>query len=266
MILDDNKIVLFDAFEKQQQFIDAAFDPSKTEILYGGAIRGGKTYCALGILILYCIIFPGSRWALVRKDMPRIKLATLPAWEKINPSNSITRFNQQTMTVTFKNGSKIIFFPENYAQDKELNRWKGFEVNGFVFEELNECQEITYNKAIERAGTYIIPGIPKHKQPVPKILSTCNPSFGWVKDKFYTPWEEGTLKSNMMYIPSRIYDNPYLPEDYLNNIKNMGRYEFEVFVNGNWNVQLKTGGEFWKNFELEAVSYTHLTLPTTPYV
>jgi hypothetical protein len=31
----------------------------------------------------------------------------------------------------------------------------------------------------------------------------------------------------------------------------MPRYQYEVFVEGNWNIQLKTGGEFYKCFDLE---------------
>lgn len=250
MIDEDNKIVLFDSFPKQEESIEAAFDRSLTFVLYGGAIRGGKTFAGLGALILLSMAYPGSRWALVRKDMPTIKRNLIPAWNKIKPSNIIKNFNGETMTVTFVNGSQIIFFAENYTQDKELDRWKGLEVNGFLYEEINECQEKSFYKGIERAGSYIIPNVPKNQQPPPTMLATCNPSFGWVKEKVYDRWEKGTLPHNWKYISSRIFDNPHIPEDYILSLKSMPRFEYEVFVNGNWNVQLKTGGEFWKHFEL----------------
>lgn len=247
----DEKEILFDSFPKQDEFIEAAFAPQFTFVLYGGAIRGGKTFAALGALILLCLKYPGSRWAIVRKDGMTLERNTLPAWDKIKPSNIIKSYNGTTRTVTFFNGSQILFFAENYHKDKELNRWKGLEVNGFVLEEINELQQISYNKAVERAGSWIIPGVPQQKQPPPTILATCNPTQGWVKEMVYTPWQKGKLPPHMKYIPSTIFDNPHIPEAYRNSLRTLPRYEYEVFVMGNWNVQLKTGGEFFKKFELE---------------
>jgi len=123
-------------------------------------------------------------------------------------------------------------------------------VNGFILEEANELQESSFYKAIERAGTFI----PKSGQkPPPLILMTCNPSHGWVKELFYDRWKEGTLPEGWFYLPSRIYDNPFIAEDkeYMASLQNMPRYEYEVYVEGNWDLQVKTGGEFYKSFELD---------------
>jgi hypothetical protein len=193
-------------------------------------------------------MYPGSRWVVVRKDLQTVKRNTLPSWDKIRPNNFFTVFNGESMTATATNGSKIIFFGENYTKDKHFDRWRGLECNGFLLEEINELQEGGYNKAMERAGSYIIPN---GKQPPPLILATCNPTHGWVKDTFYDRWEKGLLKANQLFIKSRIYDNPFIPKDYIENLKNLPRYEYMVFVEGDWNVRLKSGGEFLKSFELE---------------
>lgn len=231
--------------------MEAAFDATLTFVLYGGAIRGGKTFALLGTFILLCLRYPGSRWAIVRKDGMVLEQNTLPAWDKIKPSNVIKSYNGKTRVVTFFNGSQIIFFAENYHKDKELNRWRGLEVNGFGLEEINEIQQVSYHKAIERAGSWIIPDVPDHKQPPPTILATCNPTQGWVKELVYTPWKKGLLPRHMKYIPSTIFDNPHIPQLYIENLKKLPRYEYEVMVMGNWDVQLKVGGEFFKKFELE---------------
>ena len=39
---------------------------------YGGAIRGGKTFCILTILTILCKMFPKSKWVVVRADMPAL--------------------------------------------------------------------------------------------------------------------------------------------------------------------------------------------------
>lgn len=248
---------MFAPFQKQQEFLDAVLSGQYSFVLYGGAIRGGKTYALLALFIILSKIFPKSRWAIVRADLPTIKRNTYPSWEKIKPSRFIKHHDKELHTVTFNNGSQIIFFPESYDTDKELNRWRGLEANGFGFEEINECQEITLGKAFERAGSYIIKDA--KNQPPPIVVGTCNPSFGWVKEKIYNPWKNSTLNPRWHYIQSRIYDNTPLMEAqplYLQNLKdNLSRYEYEVFVEGNWDIQLKTGGEFLKNFELDK----HLT-------
>lgn len=206
----------------------------------------------LAIFLVLCRIFPGSRWAIVRKDLPVIKKNLYPSWDKIKPTNFIAKHNQETHTVTFKNGSQLIFFPESFSTDKDQDRWKGLEVNGFGFEEINECQRVSLSKAFERAGTYIIKNL--KVQPKPLIVATCNPTQGWVKEDVYTPWENKTLREGWHYIQSRIYDNlpllsaqPGLLDSYK---RNLNKYEYLVFVDGLWNVQLKTGGEFLRGFEL----------------
>jgi hypothetical protein len=251
--MEIKKEVLFAPFPKQQEFLEAVFSEKYNFILYGGAIRGGKTFALLGLFILLSKVYPGSRWAIVRADLPTIKRNLYPSWEKIKPVNFIKHHDKELHTVTFNNGSQLIFFPESYDTDKELNRWRGLEVNGFGFEEINECQRISLSKAFERAGSYIIKEA--KRQPPPIIVGTANPSFGWVKTEIYEPWANGTLNPSWHYIQSRIYDNiPLITEQplYLQSLKdNLNRFEYEVFVEGNWDIQLKTGGEFYKCFELD---------------
>ena len=251
--MNSNQDVIFEPFPKQLEFLEAVFSQKYSFVLYGGSIRGGKTYALLALFILLSKMYPGSRWAIVRKDLPTIKKNLFPSWEKIKPTNFIKHENNSEHVVTFNNGSQLIFFPECFDIDKELNRWKGFEVNGFGFEEINECQEMSLGKAFERAGSYIIKGA--ERQPPPIVVGTANPSFGWVKDKIFKPWQSGTLNPRWLYIQSKIYDNiPLLTQQplYLQSLKdNMNRFEYEVFVEGNWDINLKTGGEFYKCFEID---------------
>lgn len=249
--MSDETRVLFNPSPKQMEFINAVFSHKYRVILFGGAIRGGKTYAGLGALLLLCKFFPGSRWAVVRDSLPTLKRNTIPAFLKICPKNFIKSYNQEQQLVTTSNGSQILFFPENYDDDKELNRWKGLEVNGFLLEECNELQEESFNKAIERAGSYIPPdGI---KKPKPLIMLTCNPANNWVKTLFYKRWETGSLPDHWLYIPSKITDNPYVTadKDYMASLKDLPKYQYKVFVEGDWNVQLKIGGEYFKCFELD---------------
>jgi hypothetical protein len=255
-----SKQILFQSFPKQDEFLEAIFSNKYNFIMYGGAIRGGKTFAGLGALLLLCKMYPKSKWCVVRSTLQTLKLNTIPSFVKICPTTFVKKYNQDTQTVTFQNDSQIIFLGENYADDKDLNRFKGLEVNGFLLEEVNELQQKTFYKCIERAGSQIIP-----KQPKPIILATCNPANNWVKELIYNKWKTNTLPENWLYIPSKITDNPFIPLDYLESLKSMPRYEYEVFVEGNWDLQERTGAEFYKYFSLDkhVSSITHYE-PTLP--
>ncbi len=241
-----SKQILFESFPKQDEFLEAIFSNKYNFIMYGGAIRGGKTFAGLGALLLLCKMYPKSKWGVVRSTLQTLKLNTIPSFTKICPTSFVKKYNQDTQTVTLQNDSQIIFLGENYADDKELNRFKGLEVNGFLLEEVNELQQKTFYKCIERAGSHII-----EKQPKPIILATCNPANNWVKELIYNKWKTNTLPENWLYIPSKITDNPFIPTDYLESLKSMPRYEYEVFVEGNWDLQERTGAEFYKYFSLD---------------
>ncbi|MFY7937177.1 MAG: phage terminase large subunit [Flavobacterium sp.] len=254
-----SKQILFESFPKQDEFLEAIFSNKYNFIMYGGAIRGGKTFAGLGALLLLCKMYPKSKWCVVRSTLQTLKLNTIPSFTKICPTSFVKKYNQDTQTVTLQNDSQIIFLGENYADDKELNRFKGLEVNGFLLEEVNELQQKTFYKCIERAGSQII-----EKQPKPIILATCNPANNWVKELIYNKWKNSTLPPNWLYIPSKITDNPFIPLDYLESLKSMPRYEYEVFVEGNWDLQERTGAEFYKYFSLDKhVKLCHYE-PTLP--
>lgn len=237
-------MALIEFTPKQLEAFECILSEKYNFILYGGAIRGGKTFWGLLSLLILCEVFKGSRWCVIRQDSERIRTTTIPSFSKIDKKGVL---KQSPYEYHHHNGSVIMFKGENFDRDKELDWMKGLEVNGFLFEEINECQEKTLNKAFERAGSWNLKG----EQPIPLILATCNPSPNWVKDRIYDRWKNGTLPKTYAYIPAKITDNPYLSDEYKESLNNLPKYEYMVFVDGDWDVQLKTGGEFFKAFELE---------------
>jgi hypothetical protein len=218
---------------KQAEFAKAVFSGRYTRLLYGGAIRGGKTYCMLLLILALARVYKGSRWAIVRKDLPTIKRNTLPSFARVKPDGFCGELNRTDFYIDCVNGSRIIFFPESIDRDPDLDRWKGLEVNGFALEEANEIQEKSFVKSIERAGSWVC----QHKQPPPLILATCNPSLSYVKRRWYDPWRKGTLQPPYFYLPARIDDNPHLPDSYrqsLESLKETDPAAYDRFVVGNW--------------------------------
>jgi hypothetical protein len=241
---------------KQSQAMDAIASEQYSFILFGGAMGGGKTFWGLSALLVMCELFPGSRWCVIREDLEKIRITTIPSFKKLEPGGTL---RESPFNYTHPNGSIILFKGENYDHDKDLQWLKGLEVNGFLFEEINECQQDTFELAFSRAGRWECANRPK-----PIILATCNPAKNWVKTLVYDRWVNNTLPPNWLYLPSSIEDNPYLTPDYKQNLTSLPRYKYEVFVKGNWDVQLKTGGEFYKCFNIQQHTGSYPYNPVLP--
>jgi predicted phage terminase large subunit-like protein len=218
---------------KQREAARVAADNLIT--LYGGAIRGGKSYWLLLLIFTYAMMYDNSRWAVIRATYTTLKSTLLVTFNKLiqeGIGTYIKSFNHSDYVVTFTNGSQIVFFAENFDNDKELNRFRGLEVNGFGIDEINEIQKETFNKCIERAGSW------QGSKGCPiKILATCNPTNNWVKSDFYDRYINNTLPKGWAYVPSKITDNPFIDNNYIESLKSLPPNEYEQFVNGNWNVK-----------------------------
>jgi len=223
---------------KQIEAKQIATQQDKNIILYGGAIRGGKSFWLCLMMHSLAMKHEGSKWVMIRKSLPTLKKTLIPSFFKLyhmGINHYIEKFNNQDYIVYYKNGSQIMFMAESYDTDKELNRFRGLEINGAGFDEINECNQDTFNVVNSRVFSYshLIPN-----QPKPLILATCNPSTGWVKELFYDRWKDNTLPSNWAYIPSKITDNPYIPESAIEELRaTTTSLIFERMVNGDWEVR-----------------------------
>ncbi len=200
---------------------------------------------------------------MLRETLPTLKRTLLVTFKQNfldkGLSQYIESFNESTLTLTWNNGSQIIFMSESFDTDKSLNRFRGLEINGAFIDEANEIQEETFNKVIERSGSWFgSPGCPT------RILLTANPCNNWLKERFYDKYKEGTLPKGVAYLQARIFDNPHIPSDYLESLKMLPRYEYEQFVEGNWEISLKRGLEFYKSFELDKHIHDNLYNPELP--
>lgn len=226
----------FVATPVQVRLMDALGDGESRIIGFGGGIRGTKTFGSLAALIALCRIFPRSRWAVIRKDLQRLRDTTLPSFEKLRQAAGafIDPVKQDDWTSHCANGSVILWRGENIDRDPELLRFHGYEVNGFLNEEADELSERTLVKEMERAGTWIIPGLSMHDQPPAFILNTFNPCANWPRRRFYLPWRDKTIQAPYAFIPTTQADNPYISDAQRVAWKEMPDNEYRRFVLGDW--------------------------------
>jgi len=202
-------------------------------IIFGGAIRGGKSYALITTFMYLALLYGKSRWIIIRKSLPDLKRNTFPTTQGILDMgfrDKLVGWNHDTQVLTFTNGSEIMFMAESFEQDKDLDRFKGLEANGFGFDEINECQEATFFKAIERTGTWL----QAEGTPPMVIFATLNPAQNWTKKLFYEPHVNKTLNPRWKFITSKITDNPHIPEAYRENLLSLSPVDYARFVEGDW--------------------------------
>jgi hypothetical protein len=223
--------------EKQSRFFTTALESAFGDndfryLFYGGAIRGGKTYGCLAILIVLCKIFPGSKWYVIRKSFTNIQETTLPTMTKILRKTPRVKWNRDKANyyVEFTDtGSQIFFAGEDHKTDPELKWMLGLECNGFFLEQIEELQEHTFNMCISRAGSWYI-----DKMPTPLILGSFNPTLTWVRKLIYLPHIDGLLEAPFFYQDAYPDDNPFVTEEQWKNWQHMESGMYSQFVGGSW--------------------------------
>jgi hypothetical protein len=203
---------------------------------YGGAVSGGKTIISLVILVILAKIYPGSRWHVIRKSKPDLERTASESMNFIlrNSSNVKWVRTKSDHFLQFSNGSRIYMMSENFDRDKDLDRFKGLMTNGFLLEQLEELQEATFNKCIERAGRWHMKGV----MPPPIILATFNPTYGWLKKKIHDRRKTGELSSPYYYLSALPSDNPWNTDEQWRSWENMDPESYARFIKGEWDTEI----------------------------
>jgi hypothetical protein len=201
------------------------------KFVYGGAIRGGKTFVSLASLIRLANRYQGSKWHIIRQDFPALQGTTIPSFEKIIRGSSNWNWNRDKSNYYAYNkyDSKIFFKGENLKQDPELNDFLGLETNGVFLEQLEEIGQKTWDISISRTGSWYIDPMP------PALtLSTLNPTQKWPKEFLYAPYLDGTLPPDTFYQTALPSDNPFVTQDQWNNWGSMDERYQKKFIEGDW--------------------------------
>ena len=68
----------------------------------------------------------------------------------------------------------------------------------------------------------------------PKLLMTLNPGRNFIYTDFYKPHKNGTLAPHRAFVRSLPTDNPFLPQSYIDNLKNLDKVSRERLLYGNF--------------------------------
>jgi hypothetical protein len=187
------------------------------EILLSGSIGSSKSTVMAHIAVTHCIFNSGARFLIGRLSMPALR-ATLFAKiiEHIAPDLKEGRdyfINQVSATIKFRNGSEIV--SRSWA-DRKFFKVRSLDLSGAAIEETIETNEQDfYNEIKMRIGR-----LPHVKENI--IINATNPGSpsSWIYKYFIAPNSGGEKHPTKHVYYSRTEDNPFLPDKYINQLKN----------------------------------------------
>lgn len=227
---------------KQKLFIDA----SETEVLFGGAAGGGKSYGQVIDALLFALRYAGSKQLILRRTFAELDKSIIRTVLGMYP-REIFSFNSSAHTGRFKNGSIIDF--GYIANDKDVYQYQSAEYDVVRFDELTHFTEVQYIYLISRvrgANTF-----PK------QIKSSTNPGgvgHTWVKERFVDPSPPNTKfvggdGVERVFIPSLLSDNKPLNDsdpNYRKRLEALPEKEKKALLYGDWNI---FDGQYFTEFD-----------------
>jgi len=222
----------------KQDLIFEYFDDEKTtEVLYGGAAAGGKSYGASALAVIKCLQYSNIRVGLARNELTTLKKTTVVSlFEVINnwglKVDEHYKYNSTSGEITFTNGSKIVLLELRYLpSDPNYTRLGGQLLTFGIIDEAGEVDEKGKQIFQSRLGRWLNGELLIK----PFLLMTCNPSKNFLYRDFYIPSQDNTLPEHKKFITALVLDNPFITDVYVYNLhKTLSNSDKERLINGNW--------------------------------
>lgn len=241
----------------QKLSFDLLADPQYTDVLFGGSAGGAKSFFACLWAVLECRNYEGIAIGLGRKELKRLKQTTLVTLlSKVHPALGVRegdfKYNAQDGVITYINGSRIILIDMAYAPtDPDYDKFGSLELTHVIVEEVGEAVK----KAVDVLGSRKNRMLNKEYGIVGKTVMTCNPTQNFIRQEYYKPYEKlgkGRMQkwpTGEVYIPgtgekkpafrafvrSSVYDNPFIDNNYIENLKKLDPQERKRLLDGDWN-------------------------------
>lgn len=219
----------------QEQAIEYLFDNTTTEVLFGGAAGGGKSWVGCSWLVLMCLKYPKTRYLMGRSKLDSLKKTTLNTFFEVCDhwnikANKHFNFNASSNVITFYNKSEIILKDLFlYPSDRNFDNLGSLEITGAFIDEANQITEKAKNVVSSRMRYKL-----DEFNLIPKMLMTCNPAKNWVYTQYYRPSKEGTQKPYRKFIQSLVDDNEYISKHYKTQLETLDELSKQRLLFGNW--------------------------------
>lgn len=225
----------FTLLKKQNLAIKYLNDKDITEVLYGGAAGGGKSFLGCLWILERATKLDGTRWLIGRSKLDALKKTTLKTLFDVMKMCGVIpiqhyKYNQQDKVITFYNGSEIILKDLfTYPSDPNFDSLGSLEITGGFIDECNQVDEKAKNVVRSRIRYKL-----REYNITPKLFMTCNPAKGWVYDTFYKPDKDNSLKPYRKFIQALVTDNTHIDPSYIESLKQLDEASKQRLLYGNW--------------------------------
>lgn len=219
-------------------------DNVTSEIFYGGAAGGGKSFLGCLWHILRRVQYPGTRGLIGRSDLAALEQSTLVTFFKV--CNLLRyqfgydfKYNQQKHLIKWSNGSETILKDLfQYPADPDFISLGSTEFTDAFIDEFTEIKQKAFDIVNSRLRWMLSDyGL------IPKIFATCNPGPGWVKNTYIMhpiTQEKIILLPHQKFVRALVTDNPDkgFVENYTAQLNKMhSTYDRERLLHGNWDIE-----------------------------
>ena len=209
----------------------------ETDVLYGGAAGGGKSYAML-VDPLRFAHRAAHRALILRRSMPELRELIDKSRELYPKAFPGCKYREVEKLWNFPSGAKVEFgFLE---RDADVYRYQGQAYSWIGFDEITHLPtEFSWNYLASRLRT-------TDSEIVPYMRCTANPGGSgaqWVKKRYISPappnesfmGDDGITRK---FIPARLNDNPYLAQDgrYEQMLKSLPPTQRKQLLEGNWEI------------------------------
>lgn len=235
-------------------------DTTTSEVCYGGAAGGGKSWLGCEWLLTNCIFYPGTRWFIGRKSLKDIRESTMQTWYKMLRHHGISsdwifKYNGQDYFFQFHNGSRIDLVDMSYyPSDPYYERFGSMEFTGGWIEEAGEVDDMAAATLASRVGRMYNDRYGLKA----KVLYTCNPKKNFLYERFYKPWKAGKMPPDLAFIQALIADNPNVDSGYIDVLGRLTGVQRERLLNGEWEYEDDPARLIDYDKSLDIFSNTHV--------
>lgn len=230
-------------------------DPQVVRVVFGGGAAGGKSFL-IGLLVaMACKKYPGTRWALARKELKSLKQTTLATLiSKVHRVLGIGehdyKLNLLDSTLEYTNGSSILLLDLTAKpSDPEMESLGSLELTGAFVDEIGEVNKKSFDILASRVNRWLN----KEYGITGKVVGSTNPSPGFVRQEFFDKYEQlggGRMQkwknghvyvdgervdAYDVYIKSTAIDNPFIDDNYVEGLRRLPPQERKRLLDGDWN-------------------------------
>lgn len=220
--------------EKQTEFLLS----NVVELLYGGAVRGGKSFALLAASVMF-IDVPGYGAIIFRKHRSDLELTDglIDLAYRWGWDDKGAKFDGKRYRWTFPSGATVSFGYMGPRAAQGHKRYKSAWYQFIGFDQVEEIPEEQYLYMNSRLGRLV-----KDSWLPLRLWSTANPDgFEWVYNRFI---KKETRAPSTRFIPATAADNPWVDLEALEErLSRLDPITYSQLRNGIWGLS-SAGGMF----------------------